>query len=130
MKQSQQRAMIEHYIHAYNSFDVQGMMRHIQPNIMFRNIAANGETTHTANNRTEFEALACLAKEMFRERKQTLLHIQWHDDKAEVQIDFTGAIKTDIPEAGLKAGHLLHLQGISLFRFDETGIVSIDDIAT
>ena len=46
MNHQQRQKVIEEYIEAYNSFDVEGMLKHLSPKVVFENIA-NGETNLT-----------------------------------------------------------------------------------
>ena len=53
MNTEEQKAVIEGYIAAYNSFDVEAMLAFIHPEVVFKNVA-KGEVTATATGIDEF----------------------------------------------------------------------------
>ena len=119
------QSIIEDYIAAYNRFDVEGMTRHLHPNIEFRNIAG-GEVTHSIMGIEGFKLQAREAAHYFTEREQRITGFTFTANQAEVTIDYTGTLAVDLPN-GLQAGEKLELQGRSLFTFEEDCIIRIED---
>jgi len=115
------------YIHAYNNYDVDGMLSALHPEIQFKNITA-GEVTHTLNGIAAFKSQAESILPLFSERKQTI--IEWHssEEQIEVLIDYIAILNADFPN-GLKAGEQLHLKGKSIFRIQDNLIIAIEDIS-
>ncbi|MCZ8520995.1 MULTISPECIES: nuclear transport factor 2 family protein [Paenibacillus] len=119
------KAIIERYIEAYNSFDVEGMLTLLHPDIVFRNFAGGEMNTQTRGIQ-EFRELAENASHMFASRQQTITDYRMMDEVVEVRIDYEGVLAVDLPN-GLKAGETLELQGKSLFELSEGKIVRIED---
>lgn len=123
--QAQQR-IIEHYIDSYNRFDIAGMLVHLHPDIIFRNIS-NGQVTMSLTGITAFKEQAKQATSYFSERQQSITAIHFQEESAEVLIDYKAVLAIDLPNS-LKAGDTLQLQGKSVFSFKEDRIISIDDL--
>ena len=70
--------IIENYIDAYNSFDIDRMLSHIHDDIKFENIS-NGEINLTTNGIAELRNQAEQAKGLFKERKQKITDIKFND---------------------------------------------------
>ncbi|WP_152395717.1 nuclear transport factor 2 family protein [Paenibacillus guangzhouensis] len=119
------REMINHYIEAYNAFDVAGMVRLLHQDVIFRNYA-NGELNTETKGVEAFKALAEQSTQIFSSRRQTI--VDYHDarNQIEVQIDYEGTIAEDLPN-GLKTGDQLQMAGKSVFRFTDGLISLIED---
>jgi|APTNR8051073442_1049403.scaffolds.fasta_scaffold00880_7 hypothetical protein len=128
MDRKEQQALIESYIHAYNTFDVEGMLLHLHDEVIFRNIS-NGEVNLETRGKTAFAEQAQLAVGYFLERKQTIVGIQFPEDQVvEVAIDYQGVLAVDFPN-GMKRGDRIELKGTSLFRLSGDHIIEIEDIS-
>ena len=121
------RQQIEHYLQAYNAFDVAGMLRDLHPEVTFENIA-DGEVTLSLQGIDAFRRQAEQAAQLFRQREQRIEGLRFEDDRAEVAIDYRGTLAVDLPN-GLKAGDELKLKGKSVFRFEDGRIIHIQDIS-
>ncbi|USB31798.1 nuclear transport factor 2 family protein [Paenibacillus sp. YPG26] len=119
------RDIIEKYIEAYNTFDIEGMVGLLDKEILFRNIS-NGEVDTEIQGIEEFRELAGKSAAMFSNRCQTITGYAAEDDQAEVQIDYEGTLAVDLPN-GLKAGDKIHLQGKSVFQIKEGKLTLIED---
>lgn len=119
--------IIENFIHAYNTFDIDGMLKDLHEDIKFENIS-NGQVDLTTNGIEEFKNQAEDAKEFFKERQMNIIDIKFSEDTAEVFIDYFGILAKDLPE-GLKSGDTLKLQGRSVYIFKNNKIISIQDIS-
>lgn len=119
--------LIERYIEAYNSFDIETMISTLHPDITFQNIS-NGEITAETHGIEAFRTLAEQSKGLFASRKQTITHIETNESQTRIDIAFEAVLAIDLPN-GLKAGKTLKLQGSSEFTFCDGKIVSIIDRA-
>ncbi|WGV61517.1 nuclear transport factor 2 family protein [Brevibacillus brevis] len=125
MTNEEVKGIIENYVQAYNSFDVEGMARLLHTDIVFRNYS-NGELNTETKGIEAFRELAEKSAKIFSSRRQTILACLVMDDKAEVQIDYEGTLAIDMPN-GLKAGDTLQLKGKSIFMIKEGKVSLIED---
>ena len=119
------KGIIENYVQAYNSFDVEGIVQLLHTDIVFRNYS-NGELNTETKGKEAFRELAEKSAEIFSSRRQTILACIVMDDKLEVQIDYEGILAIDLPN-GLKTGDTLQLKGTSLFMIKEGKLCLIED---
>ncbi|PKV62731.1 nuclear transport factor 2 family protein [Pontibacter ramchanderi] len=119
------KEIIEHYIRAYNRFDVQGMLLYLHEEVVFRNIS-NGEVNLSLLGIEAFRGQAEQAAKLFEEREQVVLTYQEHENAVEVTIAYRAVLATDLSEE-LKAGNTLELQGKTIFGFQDDKIISIED---
>ncbi|WP_139925448.1 nuclear transport factor 2 family protein [Hymenobacter sp. DG01] len=127
MDAAKQKQLVQDYIEAYNRFDVDGMLRHLHEEVVFRNVS-NGEVNLTLTGKENFRQQAQQALQYFSQREQRVTDWQVADNSVEVFLDYTAVAAIDFPN-GLKAGDSLQLQGKSVFQFADDLIVSIDDIS-
>lgn len=127
MRQESYQRIIESYIDAYNSFDIDRMLSDMHDNIIFENIS-NGEINLVTNGLEELRNQAEQAKQLFKERRQKITDIKFNADQVEVQIDFSGVLAVDFSNE-LKAGQFIELKGNSVFRFKDNKIVELKDIS-
>lgn len=121
------RKIIENYIDAYNSFDIDRMLSDMHDDIKFENVS-NGEVNLATNGIEELRNQAELARRLFRERKQTITDIKFNADRVEVKIDYRGILAVDFSNE-LKTGDVIELKGSSVFRFKDNKIIEIKDIS-
>ncbi|MNH94861.1 hypothetical protein D3C73_474890 [compost metagenome] len=119
------KEIIENYVEAYNSFDVEGMVKLLHKEIQFKNFS-NGEVNTVTKGIQEFRELAEKSSKIFSSRRQTILAYSAIDGKVEVQIDYAGILAVDLPN-GLKIGDKLLLKGKSVFVINEGEISLIED---
>ena len=127
MNEDNKQSLIERYLEAYNTFDIEGMMSVIHPDIEFKNVTG-GEVNATASGADEFRKLADQSKGMFSMRKQTITSFETKDDQVFIGIDYEGVLASDFPN-GMKAGEILRLNGRSEFAFRDGKIYRITDIS-
>lgn len=125
MMNEEVKGIIENYVQAYNSFDVEGMVKLLHSDIVFRNYS-NGELDTETTGIEAFRELAEKSAKVFSSRRQNILACIVMDDKVEVQIDYEGTLAIDLPN-GLKAGDTLQLKGRSLFMMKEGKVSLIED---
>lgn len=119
--------LIEQYISAYNTFDIDGMMSLLHPEIEFENIS-QGEISAEATGISEFRAIAEQSKALFKSRKQTISRCDVSQDEASVEIAYEGVLAKDLPN-GMKSGSMIKLDGRSQFSFQDGKISRIVDIS-
>ncbi|MBL3645719.1 nuclear transport factor 2 family protein [Bacillus sp. RHFB] len=117
--------IIENYIMAYNSFDIENMVKLLHNEIMFRNFT-NGEMNTETRGIQEFKELAEKSSKIFSSRRQTVIDYNAIEDKAEVQIEYEAILAVDLPN-GLKCGDKIQLKGKSIFGLNEGKISLIED---
>lgn len=125
MIHSESKAIIEKYIEAYNTFDVEGMINLLHEDIQFRNVS-NGEVNTETRGIKEFRELAENSSKLFSNRCQTITAYRVIDEKIEVQINYEGILALDLPN-GLKNGDRIQLKGRSLFQIKVGKITWIED---
>lgn len=121
----QQKKIIEKYVDSYNRFDVYGMTKDLDENVVFENIS-NGIVDMRTEGLNEFKKQAESAKQYFRKRKQTIETWEFNDSLVLVGIDYEAILDIDLPN-GLKSGDTLKLKGKSIFEFDKGMIIKITD---
>lgn len=127
MKYEIYRKIIENYIDAYNTFDIDRMLSDMHDDIKFENVS-NGEVNLATNGIEELRNQAELARRLFRERKQTITDIKFNADRVEVKIDYSGILAVDFSNE-LKTGDVIELKGSSVFRFKDNKIIELKDIS-
>ncbi|MCD1163380.1 nuclear transport factor 2 family protein [Peribacillus frigoritolerans] len=119
------KKIIENYIMAYNSFDIERMVKLLHKEIMFRNFT-NGEMNTETRGIQEFKELAEKSSKIFSSRRQTVIDYNAIEDKAEVQIEYEAILAVDLPN-GLNSGDKIQLKGKSIFGLNEGKISLIED---
>lgn len=125
MKKQEIKHLIEDYLNAYNSFNVDGMIELLHESVEFRNIS-NGVVDTETKGIDQFRALAEQSLRIFSTRCQTMKNITIIGDKAEIEIDYEGKLAIDLPN-GLKAGNTLNLKGRSIFHIKDGKLVVVED---
>jgi hypothetical protein len=115
METSAKKDLIERFVRAYNSFDVDGMMALMHPECSFQNISG-GEVTASATGVRQFRDVAEKSKALFSSRSQTITAYKFEPESVTVDIDYQGVLRVDLPN-GPKAGQPLKLKGKSTFLF-------------
>ncbi|GGH55282.1 hypothetical protein GCM10008014_24750 [Paenibacillus silvae] len=125
MENSKLKDLIEQYLKAYNTFNIDGMIDVLHESVHFKNIT-NGNVDTQTQGIEEFRALAEQSAQIFSQRCQVVKSIVFTDDKAEVEIDYEGILSVDLPN-GIKAGESIKLQGKSIYQMKEEKLVLIED---
>jgi ketosteroid isomerase-like protein len=125
MRPDEQRSLIDHYLDAYNAFDIDGMMATIHPDVQFENVS-DGEVNASASGADEFRQLAEQSKGLFSSRNQTVRAFESDEDKAVIEVAYEAVLAADLPN-GMKAGDTLRLDGRSEFVFRDGRIYQLAD---
>lgn len=123
----QREQIIAQYIAAYNSFDVEGMLKNLDENIQFENISA-GEVNLSITGISAFKEQAEKAKAFFTSRKQTITAFRHDANQTEIDIDYHAVLAIDFSDT-LKKGDTLNMKGKSVFNFLGSKISEITDIS-
>ena len=121
------RKVIDHYIEAYNSFDVDGMLQLMAKDVVFENFSGDNLTAKTVGI-DELRQMAQQAAALFKSRKQTILGYRADESKAFVDIQFEGTFAVDLPN-GIKAGQTISIKGRSEFHFSKDLITYLGDFS-
>jgi ketosteroid isomerase-like protein len=125
METKAKKNLIERFVRAYNSFDVDGMMALMHPECSFQNISG-GQVTASAAGIRQFRELAEKSKALFSSRSQTITAYKFEPESVTVDIDYQGVLCVDLPN-GSQAGQTLKLRGKSVFRFRDGLIYELID---
>ncbi len=120
-----EKEIVEKFITAYNSFDIDSMLKWLHPEIKFKNISG-GEVNAMTSGMEEFELLARQSSYLFKERQQKIISIAEAIDKINIEIQYRAILAVDLPN-GLKAGDKINLNGNSEYIFKDGLIYSIID---
>ena len=119
--------IIKDYINAYNNFDIEKMLTHLDEHVKFENIS-NGATNMTLTDLNSFREQAEQAKKIFTTRNQTIRSWTHQDNLIEIEIEYNAVLAIDLPN-GLKKGDNLNLEGKSIFKFSGDKIIELTDIS-
>lgn len=119
------RALVERYLAAYTSFDVERMCDLLAPAIRFENYA-DDQLTASATGIDEFRRLAEGSAGLFSAREQKLVSLRVEGSTAIAVVMFKGTLARDI-EGGPVAGSTIGLTGKSEFEFNDGRIMRIID---
>jgi len=125
MSSIDKRELIDRYIEAYKTFDINSMLALLHPDIRFKN-ETNGKITAQTIGKSEFESLARQSATLFRTRTQTIKSLEITGDKAIVEIQFNAVLAKALSN-DTKAGDNVALRGRSVFVFKDGLIWSITD---
>ena len=127
MSPTEIRALVDHYIDAYNRKDIDDMLIGIHPHVEFKNISA-GVVNARTNGIVELGALAQQSLSLFSERNQKIESFELQGSVAVATIAFRAVVAADLPN-GLKKGQVLNLSGRSEFEFQDGTTSRITDIS-
>ncbi|MEN4017929.1 MAG: nuclear transport factor 2 family protein [Methanobacterium sp.] len=126
MKEKLMKKIVNQYFKAYNEFDLEGMIKNIHRDIVFKNYAG-GEVTLELKGKSAFKTQIEQAFALFKNREMKIIEQEFGNDMIENKIDFKGVLAVDISDK-LKKYDLIKLQSKSIFRFKNGKIISIEDI--
>jgi len=124
MKKREQ--IINNYVDAYNHFDIDGMLIHLDHGILFNHIS-EGKINMTIEGLTAFKAQAEQAKSMFSEGQQQIIQFRHEDRQTEIDLKYRATLAVDLSDE-LKKGSKLELKGKSIFTFSQDKITAITDV--
>lgn len=122
---ARQKKIVENYIKAYNTFDLEAMCEHLTDGLVFENVS-NGIVDLRTEGLNAFKEQVATAKQYFSQRTQSIETWEFKNAKVTVAIAYTATLAMDFPN-GLKTGDILELKGQSEFEFEQEKIKSIRD---
>lgn len=125
MKHVDMKDLIDRYLAAYNTFDIDGMLALLSPDVRFENYAGD-RLTDAVTGIDAFRELADKSRTLFSEREQRVIGLAFDQDVAVADIAYRGRLAVDVPD-GPSAGTVLDLQGQSTFSFRNGRISRIVD---
>lgn len=120
------KKIIDQYFKAYNEFNLEGMLKNIHRDIIFKNYAG-GEVTLELSGKHAFRTQIEQAFALFKSREMKVTDQNFGDDMVENKIEFKGVLAVDVSDK-LKKYDLVKLQSKSIFKFKNGKIISIEDI--
>ena len=126
MKEKIMKKIVDDYFKAYNEFDLEGMMKNIHRDVIFKNYAGE-EVNLELNGKPAFKTQIKQAFALFKNREMKIIEQKFEDDMVENKIDFKGVLAMDISDE-LKKYDLIKHQSKSIFKFKGGKIISIEDI--
>ena len=125
--QTLQQQIVEHYVNSYNSFDVAGMLKNLDQEIIFENMS-NGVVNLRTDGIKDFRIQAEAATQYFKERTQKIVSWTYSDTTVTIMIDYKAILNMDLP-SGMKNRDTLEMRGQSQFEFKNDRIVKILDVS-
>ena len=126
MTTQDKRDLIDRYIDAYNTFDVDGMVATLHPDVEFKNVSGD-KVTAAATGLDDFRDMAERGTQLFATRQQTITDFEEGDDgSVAIDVQYEGTLAQDLP-GGLEAGEQIQLDGRSTFAFKDGKIARIVD---
>jgi hypothetical protein len=127
MTNEEKKKAIVEYIDAYNSFDIDGMLSFVHPEVVFQNVV-DGKVTVETVGVDQLRRLAIESKSLFSFRQQDITSFSFIGGRVTAVIDFEAVLAVDFPN-GMKAGDSLCLAGRSEFEFFDGKLSKITDIS-
>lgn len=120
--------VIRNYINAYNAFDVPGMVKDMDPSLLFENIS-DRKVNMSLHGIESFKKQAEQALQYFSSRNQLILSIRHEKKQSIVEISYEAQLAMDFPN-GLKKNDKIQFNGQSIFRFAQNNrIIHLTDIS-
>jgi ketosteroid isomerase-like protein len=127
MESREKECMIRKYVEAYNTFDVEGMMELLHPDVLFCNLFQERITVATRGKR-EFRSVAEHGVTLFKSRKQEILSLADIPSGMVASLRCEEELAMDLPN-GMKAGERMVYNRMSEFMFKDGLLCSITDAA-
>jgi hypothetical protein len=127
MTNEEKKKAIVEYIDAYNSFDIDGMLSFVHPEVVFQNVV-DGKVTIETVGVDQLRRLAIESKSLFSFRQQDITSFSFIEGRVTAAIDFEAVLAVDFSN-GMKAGDSLRVAGRSEFEFSDGKLSKITDIS-
>ncbi|WP_043528205.1 nuclear transport factor 2 family protein [Litchfieldella xinjiangensis] len=124
--ENEKRVLIDHYLDAYNAFDIDRMLAVMHDRIEFSYVL-NGQRSARALGKEQFRRLAEHSRTLFSSRHFEVLRYRLDDEPAAVDMDFEGVMAFDLPD-GPQKGETLALESRMEFDFSDGCICRIIEI--
>ena len=121
------KAIVEKYIEAYNTFNIEEMLSYFLETALFENIS-NTSGSISVQGISEIKKLANKSKEFFISRKQEIIRMHEGNDHIAVEVLYKAVLNIDFSDT-LKKGAALELKGVSIFEFKDGKISRLADFS-
>lgn len=126
-REKQLKIIIDQYLQAYNNFNIDGMVKHLHPNVEFKNITGDEVNVYIQGLET-LKMQAQDSTKLFKKREMKITKQTINGDVIINKIDFKAVFNIDIPN-GPQSGELIKFKNESVFKFKGDKIISIADIS-
>lgn len=124
---AKQEQIIRNYIRSYNDFDINGMIRDFDVDIVFENIT-NGKVDLEITGIEAFKKQAEKTKLYFTNRNQKIEYWCFDDIKVAISIYYKAKLGVDLSDR-MKSGDIMELRGRTEFVIVSDKIKSIKDFS-
>lgn len=121
------KAVVEKYIDAYNTFDIEGMLSCFLETALFENMSNSGGSI-SVQGIAAIKDLANKSKECFTSRKQGITRLHEGNDHIVIEVSYKAVLNIDLSDT-LKKGDALELKGVSIFEFKNGKISRLADFS-
>lgn len=118
--------IIQNYLDAYNSKDVDALMDCVADTVVFENVSNSGQSIKI-EGRDAFAQLAHQAAAMFVSRNQSVRMAVVDGNNAALEVDWTGTPAVDL--GTMKAGVEVAMRGASFITISDGKLARIVDLS-
>ncbi len=123
--QKSNKEIISRFMSAYNSHDIDSMLKLIHPYILFKNVSSGRVNVQTVG-REEFIKLIKKTAEIFKDREQKIVSYEEADDRVKVEVQYHAKVEIDQPD-GKKSKDDISMHSRSEFTIKDGLIYSMID---
>jgi hypothetical protein len=127
MKEDKMLSIVTEYVEAYNLYDLDRMLSHLDDHVQFYN-TFQGILNRQTKGIHAFKEQAQLSIELFENREQKIVGIVLKPESVTLTISFTGIAKKKLGQQ-LRKGDPIYVSGKSTFEFKEDKIIRIEDVS-
>lgn len=111
----EQRAIVENFIHSFNSYNIEGMTKDLAENFGYEHLR-NGEAGLRAIGIESFKELLRSAEHTYKSRQETIESWELSKYHIEIESSFKGTLATDLSN-GMKMGDVIAFDVRTIFEF-------------
>jgi len=126
MTGEEKRAMLEGYVHAFNAFDLEGMIAFLHPDAQVITIV-DGDVASSADGMDDVRLHERIENARCSSRKKTVMECYERGDQVVVELSYSCVLAADQAD-GLKAGDTVTLEGIAEVAFIDDKISKVAEI--
>jgi len=118
--------MLEGYVHAFNAFDVEGMIAFLHADARSITIV-DGEVTSSIDGVEDVRSHELTESARCSSRKKTIMEFYERGERVVLELSYSCVLAVDQP-GGLRAGDTVTLEGIAEVAFIEDRISEVAEI--
>jgi hypothetical protein len=123
--QESNKEIINKFITAYNSYDIDSMLSLLHPEVLFTNLSS-GKVSVQTEGKEAFEKLARQSAEIFKEREQKIVSYEEANNKVNVEIQYRAKLVINLPN-GSRSSDNINMRSKSEFIIKDGLIYSVID---